>query len=249
MSDERDDESARERIVRELRGALEFETRVNLHRYPLHIDYLGDQTVLLEGEVESVAAKRIALERAGAIPGPRGVVDRLKVAPARRMGDGEIRDAVRDGLAGELALSECAIAVRDAGALKTVREAPKESPCTIQIAVEDGTVTLDGRVGSLAQKRLAGVLAWWVPGTRDVVNGIEVSPAQEDNDFEIVDAVRAALEKDRMVDAGEIRVGARRGIVMLEGLAIDQRQKEMAENDAWYVFGVNDVVNRIEMRT
>ncbi len=249
MSDEKDGESARERIVRQVRGALEFETRVNLHRYPLHIDYLDDQTILLEGEVESVAAKRIALERAGAIPGPRGVVDRLKVAPARPMGDGEIRDAVRDALVGELALSQCAIAIRDARVLKTVREAVKDSPYLIEIAVDDATVTLDGRVRSLEQKRLAGVLAWWVPGTRDVVNGLEVFPEQEDNDGEITDAVRAVLEKDKLVDAGQIRVSTRNAVVTLEGLVIDERQREMAEADAWYVFGVNDVMNRLEVRT
>ncbi|HEX5022545.1 MAG TPA: hypothetical protein VFX54_17890 [Candidatus Binatia bacterium] len=27
-------------------------------------------------------------------------------------------------------------------------------------------------------KRLAGVLAWWVPGTRDVVDGLEEVPAE-----------------------------------------------------------------------
>jgi len=248
MSDAIDNESARDRIVRQVRGALEFETRVNLHRYPIHIDYLDDQTILLEGEVESVAAKRIALERAGAIPGPRGVVDRLKVVAARPMGDGEIRDAVRDALVGELALSECAIAIRDAGALKTVRHAAKDSPYLIEIAVDDGTVTLDGRVRSLEQKRLAGVLAWWVPGTRDVVNGLEVFPEQEDNDGEITDAVRAVLEKDKLLDAGQIRVSTRNAVVTLDGLVLDERQREMAEADAWYVFGVNDVINRLEVR-
>lgn len=247
MAPATDSKFARQEIIRQVRAALE--TRVNLHRHPVYIDYLDDGTILLEGEVESVAAKRIALERAAAIPGPRGVVDRLKVVAARPMGDGAVRDAVRDALVGEPALSECAIAIPAAGALKTVREAPKESRCTIEIAVKDGVVTLDGRVGSLAQKRLAGVLAWWVPGTRDVVNGIEVSPAEEDNDDEITDAVRTALEKDKFVDAAQIRVSTRGGIVTLEGLAIDARQREMAEADAWYVFGVNDVVNRLETQT
>ncbi len=248
MADEKDRKFSRDEIVRQVRAALEFERRVNLHRHPLHIDYLDDGTILLQGDVESVAAKRIALERAGAIPGPRGVVDRLKVVAARPMADGEIRDATRDGLVGDLALSECAIAIHDGDRVRTVREAAEGSSDFIEVAVQDGTVTLDGRVRSLAQKRLAGVLAWWVPGTRDVVNGIEVSPEQEDNDGEITDAVRIALEKDKFVDAFHIRVRTRNGVVTLEGLAVDERQKEMAEADAWYVFGVNDVVNRLEVR-
>jgi len=35
---------------------------------------------------------------------------------------------------------------------------------------------LNGRVSGLPSKRLAGVLAWRVPGVRDVVNGIELDP-------------------------------------------------------------------------
>ena len=37
-------------------------------------------------------------------------------------------------------------------------------------------MTLNGRVPGLPSRRLAGVLAWWVPGVRDVVNGIELDP-------------------------------------------------------------------------
>jgi len=39
---------------------------------------------------------------------------------------------------------------------------------------------------------------------RDVVNGVEVVPPEEDDDGEITDAVRIALEKDPLVDAGEV---------------------------------------------
>ena len=42
----------------------------------------------------------------------------------------------------------------------------------VEFAVEDGIVTLDGEVPSLTHKRLAGVFAWWVPGSRDVINGM-----------------------------------------------------------------------------
>jgi len=64
------------------------------------------------------------------------------------------------------------------------------------VSVEDGVVTLDGRVSSLSHKSLAGALAWWVPGSRDVINGIEVAPPQEISDSEITEAVRLVLEKD-----------------------------------------------------
>ncbi len=59
------------------------------------------------------------------------------------------------------------------------------------------------------------------------------------------DAVRIALEKDPLVDAGRIQVGAHRSVVTLGGVVPSEPEREMAEQDAWCVFGVDDVVNRI----
>lgn len=116
----------------------------------------------------------------------------------------------------------------------------------IDVEVTDGVVVLNGAVTSLSAKRLAGVLAWWVPGSRDVVNGLEVSPPQEDNDDEVVDAIRLVLEKDPFVNAAQIRVSCRNYIVTLEGLVKSEAQRQMAEADAWYVFRVDWVVNLLQ---
>jgi osmotically-inducible protein OsmY len=48
------------------------------------------------------------------------------------------------------------------------------------VVVDGDVVTLNGQVPSLSHKRLAGVLAWWVPGVRDVVDGLAVEPTQSD---------------------------------------------------------------------
>jgi hypothetical protein len=48
-------------------------------------------------------------------------------------------------------------------------------------------------VGKSVSKAL---LAWWVPGSRDVVNGIAVEPPEEDAPIRIEEAVRIALDKD-----------------------------------------------------
>jgi osmotically-inducible protein OsmY len=104
----------------------------------------------------------------------------------------------------------------------------------------------NGQVESLSHKRLAGLLAWWVPGTCDVVNGIEARPPEEDSDDEISDAVRAALEKDRLIKSDSIRVTTNNALVTLDGIAANQRQAAMAEADAWYIFGVDAVVNNLQ---
>jgi osmotically-inducible protein OsmY len=92
------------------------------------------------------------------------------------------------------------------------------------------------------------VLAWWVPGGRDVVNGLEVSPPEEDTDDEVTDAVRLVLEKDPFINADQIRVSTRNFVVTLDGVVRSPGQKQMAEHDAWYVFGVDNVINRLQVQ-
>jgi osmotically-inducible protein OsmY len=239
--------SAAEEVLKAVRAAFEHETRINLHRYPVHMD-MSNGDLLLEGEMEHVAAKKIALGLAAAVPGVNGIVDRLRVVPAQRMGDGAIRDHVRDALLQDLALETFTIRVRDGEVVTTCRESFQEPSGIIEVIVEDGVVTLDGQVPSLSHKRLAGVLAWWVPGSRDVINILEIVPPEDDNDDEITDAVRLVLEKDPFVNADQIRVNTRNAIVTLEGLVTNQQMKDMAEFDAWYVFGVERVINLLKVR-
>jgi osmotically-inducible protein OsmY len=208
----------------------------------------SDGILTVEGEVRSVAVKKLLLERGAAHPAVDGIVDRLRVAPAQPMGDSQIRDLVRDALLEEAALAEVAIREAVKGENFTVREPPGVCLGDISVEVEDGVVTLDGLVPSLAHKRLAGVLAWWVPGTRDVINGLEVRFPEEDRDEEITDAVRMVLEKDPFVDASQIRITTRESVVTLEGVVPKDAEREMAESDTWYVFGVDKVDNRLSVR-
>jgi osmotically-inducible protein OsmY len=236
-----------EELLDQLRSALRSEPRVDLHRYPIHLS-LEDDTLILEGEVQDVAAKKLALKAVAAVPGFSGIVDRLHVQPATPMGDGEIRDKVRDALLQEPALADIRLLEEVKGERLVVRDPPNEARGEIAIIVKDGVVTLDGDVPSLAQKRLSGVLAWWVPGSRDVINGLGLEPPEEDSDEEITEAVRVALDKDVFVNAGQIRVGTRNAVVTLAGLVPTDAERDMAEFDAWFVLGVNGVDNRIEVR-
>ena len=207
----------------------------------------SDGVLTLEGEAEHVAAKKLSLELAIVVPGVTGIVDRLHVTPSVHMGDGAILDAVRNALLHAPSLQNCTIQVKRKGTWETVREATVTPHGVIQLSVTDGVVLLDDHVTSLIQKRMAGVLAWWVPGSRDVINGMEVVQLQEDSDEEIAKAVRLVLEKDPFVNAERIRVTVKKSVVRLEGDAPSAPQKEMAEFDAWYVFGVDKVDNRLEV--
>jgi osmotically-inducible protein OsmY len=232
-------------VERKIRAALMSEARIDLHRHHVAIDYV-DGTATLEGEVADVAAKKLALERTAALAEVTGIIDRVRVAPAQKMRDHAIRDHVRDALVQEPAFADYALTVCDGEAREAVRR-PDAATGSIEFSVAGGVVVLNGELPGLVGKRLAGVLAWWVPGSRDVINGIAVTPFEEDSDDAIADAVALVLEKDPFVDAGQIRIGVRRAVVSLTGLVPTESEREMAEFDAWYVFGVDAVDNRIEV--
>ncbi|BDV43567.1 hypothetical protein GURASL_24900 [Geotalea uraniireducens] len=233
-------------ILKEIGAALEREPRINLHRNPLRLT-LDEGILTMEGEVAEIAAKKLALELAAAVPGVAGIADRLRIPPAEAMEDGEIRDHIGDAFIQEPAFADYAVRAWIFGRLAAIREPPRPPAGDLEVEVADGVVTLNGRVGSISHKRLAGVLAWWVPGSRDVVNGLEVSPPEEDTDDEVIDAVRLVLEKDPFVNAAQIRVSCRNRIVTLDGAVPYPRELEMAEADSWYVFGVDRVINRLEV--
>lgn len=236
-------------VVTQVRAALEHEPRVNLHRFPLVIGQGPDGALVLEGDTQNIAAKKLALEVAASTLGVTGIVDRLRVVPARRMGDAEVCDHLRNRLVGELAFEDYTIRAGLGRCLETVREPLSEDGAgVIEVSVENGVVTLEGRVSSLSHKSLAGALAWWVPGSRDVINGIEVVPAQDISDNEITAAVRQVLEKDPLLHAGAIGVITRNRVAVLEGCAVSPNEREMAEMDTWCVFGVDLVINRLEVQ-
>lgn len=233
-------------FIASARKLLRSEPRIGPHFKPsLEID--GDGNLTVEGEAASVAAKRLALEHLAALPEVSGIVDRLHVRPASSMGDAEIRKHLRNAFIQEPSFLGFRIRERRYEDFELVRDGFDGVDGGLDIEVDDGIVTLNGAVPSLASKRLAGVLAWWVPGSRDVINGIAVEPPEDDAPIRIEEAVRIALDKDRLVESGQIKVGVRQTTVRLTGLVQTDAQRDMAENDAWYVFGVDKVINDIDV--
>lgn len=238
--------AARDEILNELKAVLTHEAHLDMHESPLDID-LEDGVLLLSGEVEHIAAKKRAVELASGIEGVKEVRDLLTVKPASRMGDEEIRNHVRDLLLQEPELHFYAIRQQDAEGLREMRPMSGDLECYINVAVEDGIVTLEGQADSLARMRMAGVLAWWVPGTRAVRNRIAIVPTEEDNDLEVGDNLLRILEKDPYVDATQIQVRVQDHVVTLSGAVIGPRERDMAESDAWFMPGVKNVINQIQV--
>ena len=230
-----------------IRAQLEKEPLVNLHRWPISLSFdHGD--LVIDGEVESVAAKKRALEISAAAPGIKGILDRLHVEPSQRMPDGEVRDRVLKVLSEESALQLCTLRAERDGRVEVVRPGAPETRGQIDVSVVEGVITLDGDVPSLTHKRLAESVVWWMPGTRDVVNGLGVTPPEEDSDDEITDALSMVFEKDPLLKGFKIGVRTDNRVVTLTGTLQTDEQRRAAEADGWCLFGVDRVVNQLQLR-
>jgi osmotically-inducible protein OsmY len=233
-------------VRKQVHAALEREHRINLHRHPVKIES-ADGIVTLEGEVADVAAKRLALQLAASVQGVSNVVDRLRVTPGERRGDGAVRDSAARLLLDQPELRGCSLNVRSNEKIEVLRRVSDDAAGEIQLSVTDGVVVLEGTVISQSHRRFAGVLGWWTPGCRDVVNALAVRPDHEDRDEEVADVLRIVLEADPMVDPSLIRANCRDRTVTLEGAVSTERQKSRAELDAWSLAGIRRVVNRLEV--
>ncbi len=235
-------------VGQQVLAALAAEPRLDLHRYPVRVAHMPDG-VHLEGEVHGLAAKRLAVALACRACGDGAVVDNLRLAPAEARSDAQIRESLALAMSRQRELHNCTVRLQDAGRSQLLQEAHDDWPSgEVELGVVDGEVRLRGRVISLSHKRMIEALAWRTAGCRNVANGLQVAPAEVDNDDEITDAVRLVLEMDPLVHADQVGVRAADGVVTLAGLLQRDEEREMAETDAWSVCGVVDVRNRIEVR-
>lgn len=230
----------------QLAGALERDTRVDTHQSSLKV-WSQEGTVVLDGMVGDIASKRRARALAEEhVAGRWPVLDLIQVAPGEEEADEALRDQVAERLTSETAFSEYTLEVETGNELQTLQKAGPEG-FGIKAHVHGGVVTLSGRVGSLTHRRLAEVLVWWAAGSTLVRNELDVFPEQEDADNEITDAVRIVLEKDPLVHADNLKPGTAAGVVTLTGSVATNEEKHLAILDAWYVPGVWDVVDRIDV--
>lgn len=230
-------------LIHSLMAALERDSRVDLHQYPVRIANGGNQLVL-EGDVENIAAKKVISRIAHRVAGNLPVVDRLRVSASESREDGALRTEVTRALMEEPVFTECTIRVGRNQQLETIREGRGDG--RIDIHAEEGTVCLEGNVVSLTHRRLAEVLTWWTAGCRRVNNHLHVTPAEQETDDELADAVHMVLEKDPLVHAGQLSIAVREQVVTLRGYLASDEERRLALMDAWYVPGVHDVVDQVQ---
>jgi len=221
-----------------LLAALEQDADINLHESPIRVT--SGARLRLEGEVANIIVKRKARRIAMQLSGLTDIEDHIRLRPGEKRSGKALLDAVVDALSQEPAFRDIPVHPGNSGN-------PAEHDW-IGVSVEGCVVRLDGQVGSLSHRRLTEVIAWWVPGSCDVHNHMRVRPAEKDNDDEITDAVLMVLEKDPLLHAETISVHTRDRVVTLDGSVHSAEQRRMALYDCWYVPGVHDVHDRLQIQ-
>lgn len=127
---------------------------------------------------------------------------------------------------------------------------PGLRPNDINVSVENGIVTLSGRVRSFFEKRLAERATKSVKGVKAVIEELQVDldASLERSDKDIAEAAIRSLEWDMSLPLGKIQVTVEKGEIKLTGEVEYQYQKEGAYNDVRYLYGVRNVLNAIVIK-
>lgn len=186
---------------------------------------IEDGQVVLKGNVTELAEKRLAVNLVRRMREVGDVKDQLRLLNNHDMTDKQIQQHIEDGLQQDRAIHEQ----------------------NIVVSVDNGVVTLTGTLDNIEEKCLSGLIAWWVPGVVDVENQIKVEPTMDLADDALLDVIRQVFEKDVLVNPDTIGVTVQNGTVTLLGSVGSEEERMAAEHDVYYIYGVQDVVNRLSV--
>lgn len=186
---------------------------------------VDDGIVTLAGTVESYAMKLAAEQAAQRVAGVRAIANELSVHTSKSWNDTDIAGSA-------------ARAIEANGIIPADR---------IEIAVQNGKITLTGEVDWEFQRTAATRAVEYLRGVRDVSNLITLKPRNV-SATEVKSGIEHALVRAAKLDATRIHVLADGDHVTLTGTADTFAEREAAVMAAWNARGVQRVTNKIEVR-
>jgi osmotically-inducible protein OsmY len=201
---------------------LEFEPSIDA----AHIGVAAeDGIVTLTGHVSSYWEKTTAENVVKRVKGVKGIAEEIEVR-----------------LIGQKGTADDEIAKRAVNAVTWNVSIPKDK---VQVKVQDGWITLTGKVEWQYQKNAAAEAVRGLAGVVDVANQIEITPRASGTD--IKKRIEDALKRDAETEAQAIRVQVSDGRVTLEGKVKAWSDRQAAERAAWSSPGVRMVEDRISI--
>jgi osmotically-inducible protein OsmY len=222
-------------LADEIRRRLENDVWIDADGIEVAVD--DQRRVRLDGEVGSAYEKRRARWLSWVVGVEDVATDALEVRwhardwlerarPPLHRSDEEIRDAVLD-------------------ALRIDPRVP--SPQPLSVVVDEGTVTLHGRVDDAQTRSAAERDARSVAGVRRVRNHVRVRPPQVVADREIEAEVEQALRDTAAVDADQVEVEVDFGLVHLLGTVDSDWERTRAGIAARSADGVVAISNLLHV--
>lgn len=197
-----------------------------------------DGLVILTGTVDDQREKRLAEEVVQGVRGVEEIDNQLEVrTTADRRSATEIEDEIENALMWDARVDDA----------------------MVDVAVDAGTVTLTGTVGSAYERQLA-IADAWTEGVREVdASGLDVQWDARDEmrgserfadrgDADVRRAVDAALEREPRLSELDADVTVDAGVVTLSGVVDNTKAKRAAAQAAADVQGVRRVENHLKVR-
>ncbi len=122
---------------------------------------------------------------------------------------------------------------------------PNIDSTDIIIFADNGHVTLEGAVKTCWEKMSAEDVVATLSGVIGITNVLAVVPSETIDDQIIANDIITALDRNAMIDAGDVDVRAENGIIALTGSVSSSATQRAAYTIAWYTRGVHDVRNNL----